>query len=130
MKIKTDEKCELVVPKIIEDAWNKVKTETETDYEKYDYESSESEDFCRWWREEGINNFAINKKTLIKKEIAIFCLLMDDEDPCYPDTESGYCYNFSDWHSFIDNGYKYIFCTYGDKYRPAGFIGYKEALQK
>ena len=128
MKIKTNEECELVVPKIIKDAWKKIRAEWESENGKS--VNTESEDFCYWWREEGINNFAINKKTLIKKEIAIFCLNMDDEDPCYPDTESGYCYNFSNWYSFIDNGYKYTFCTYGDKYRPGGFIGYKEALQK
>ena len=116
MKIKTDEKCELVVPKIIEDAYR-------SDTKKY---PEEWEDFYTWWLDRSEELFEPkNKNIFINKEIAEFFI-----DILYHSKIDYDEINTSEWLKFEDNGYRYSICAYGTTYNLDQFIGYKEKIIK
>lgn len=124
MKIKTNEECELVVPKIIEDAWK-------VDTKKY---PEGWEDFYDWWLDRSEELFEPkNKNIFINKEIAIFIIdMLNCWSMNYADTgdDKEYESNTSEWLKFEDNGYRYSICAYGTTYNLDQFIGYKEKIIK
>jgi len=114
MKIKI-ETCvgELVVPKIIADAYEKEEWKDKT--------LNEDENFHSWWLETELEFFRPEEGKLVDKEIAEFIVSMEIG---FEPSEGGSPIEV--WFEFEDRDYKYSICTYGWEEGLLRTVGYKE----